>query len=101
MVDSNVAFASGDFVSIIRLPEGARAAPISQELAAENLAYLRTQVESWLAVLFNVFSSVGRDSQILVGDVISTWFAIADSKVCYGLMVCLGALYLRLILGYR
>lgn len=81
VVDSNVALASGDELQIIKLPEGARAAPISQQLAAENVAYLRTQVESWLAVLFNVFSSVGRDSQGPVGDVISTWVAIADEQV--------------------
>lgn len=81
VVDSNVALASGELVLLIRLPEAARAAPISQEAAAENVAYLRTQVESWLAVLFNVFSSAGRDSQGPVGDVISTWLAIAEVKV--------------------
>ncbi|GJE94485.1 NUC173 domain-containing protein [Phanerochaete sordida] len=80
MVDSNVALASGDEVLLIKLPEAARAAPISQSAAQENLAFLRTQVESWLAVLFNVFSSVGRDSQGPVGDVISTWLAIAEGK---------------------
>lgn len=80
MVDSNVALASGDELLLVKLPEAARAAPISQTAAQENLAYLRTQVESWLAVLFNVFSSVGRDSQGPVGDVISTWLAIADGK---------------------
>ena len=82
VVDSNVALGSGDDLQIIRLHEGARAAPISQQLAQENVVYLRTQVESWLAVLFNVFSSVGRDNQGPVGDVISTWIAIADEQVC-------------------
>lgn len=84
VVDSNVALGSGDDLQIIKLPEGARAAPISQQLAQENVVYLRTQVESWLAVLFNVFSSVGRDSQGPVGDVISTWVAIADEQVSCG-----------------
>ncbi|THH08369.1 hypothetical protein EW145_g2754 [Phellinidium pouzarii] len=46
----------------------------------QNLEFLRTQVESWFAVLFNVFGSVGRDSQATVGEVISTWAAIADAK---------------------
>lgn len=82
MVDSNVALASGDEVLVAKLPESARITHISQKAAAENVAYLRTLVESWLAVLFNVFSSAGRDSQAPVGDVISTWVAIADEKVC-------------------
>ncbi|KAJ7496027.1 armadillo-type protein [Mycena galericulata] len=39
--------------------------------AAQNITYLRTQAESWLAVLFNVFGSVGRDSRGIVGEVIT------------------------------
>ncbi|OBZ70964.1 Ribosomal RNA-processing protein 12 [Grifola frondosa] len=77
MVESNVALASGD---IARLPEGVRADAISTELAAENVAFLRSQAESWLAVLFNVFSSIGRDSQGMVGDVISAWVAVAAEQ---------------------
>ncbi|EKM54256.1 uncharacterized protein PHACADRAFT_257981 [Phanerochaete carnosa HHB-10118-sp] len=80
MVDSNVALASGDELLLVKLPEAARASPISQSVAMKNVAFLRTQVESWLAVFFNVFSSVGRDSQGPVGDVISAWLAIAEGK---------------------
>jgi ribosomal RNA-processing protein 12 len=49
---------------------------IMPDLAAKNAALLRTQAETWLAVLFNVFGSVGR-----VGDVISAWAAIAGEQV--------------------
>ena len=54
---------------------------ISQGNAQENLAYLRTQVESWLAVLFNVYGSVNRDSRALIGDVINSWALIAGDEV--------------------
>jgi len=77
MVDSNLALASGDMAKI---PESVRGDAISVEEAAANVAFLRSQVESWLAVLFNVFSSVGRDSQGMVGDVISAWAAIAGEE---------------------
>ncbi|CAL1707164.1 unnamed protein product [Somion occarium] len=80
MVESNVAIASGDGERLAKLPEGARADPISQEAASANVAFLRTQCESWLAVLFNVFTSVGRDGQGMVGDVIRAWASIADEK---------------------
>ena len=56
---------------------------LSPEEAAENVAFLKTQVESWLAVLFNVFSSAGKDGQGMVGDVISAWLSIADDKVTF------------------
>ncbi|KAI0630149.1 NUC173-domain-containing protein [Trametes polyzona] len=80
MVDSNVALASGDPDKIAKLPETVRADAISEEEAQANVAFLRTQAESWLAVLFNVFGSVGRDNQGMVGDVVSAWIAIADPK---------------------
>ncbi|KAK7692600.1 hypothetical protein QCA50_004232 [Cerrena zonata] len=80
MVESNVALASGDSERIAKLSEAARADPISQEAAAENVAFLRTQCESWLAVLFNVFTSAGRNGQGMVGDVISAWASISDEK---------------------
>ncbi|KAI0708959.1 NUC173-domain-containing protein [Cerioporus squamosus] len=80
MVDSNVALASEDPDKIAKLPASVRADPISTEEAQANVAFLRTQAESWLAVLFNVFGSVGRDSQGMVGDVVSAWIAIADAK---------------------
>ena len=76
MVDLNAALA-------ISIDEEAAALSrtLSQEDAQENLAYLRTQVESWLAVLFNVYGSVNRDSRALIGDVINSWASIADDKV--------------------
>jgi hypothetical protein len=49
--------------------------------AASNVAYLKTQVESWLAVFFNVFGSVGRDHRNVVGEVISAWASIAGELV--------------------
>lgn len=49
--------------------------------AQENIEFLRTQVESWLAVLFNVYGSVARDSRTIVGDVINSWMSIASEKV--------------------
>ena len=54
---------------------------LSTEEAERNLAFLKTQTESWFAVLFNVFSSVGRNEHGMVGDVISAWAAITDEKV--------------------
>ena len=81
MVDSNVALASEDLEQIGKLPETVRVDAISTEQAQENVAFLRTQAESWLAVLFNVFSSAGRDYQAMVGDAVSAWIAIADPKV--------------------
>ncbi|KAI0674870.1 NUC173-domain-containing protein [Trametes maxima] len=80
MVDSNVTLASGGPERIAKLPATVRADAISEKEAQENVAFLRTQAESWLAVLFNVFSSVGRDNQGTVGDVVSAWIAIADPK---------------------
>ncbi|EIW63581.1 NUC173-domain-containing protein [Trametes versicolor FP-101664 SS1] len=80
MVDSNVALASGDAAKIAKLPQHVRVDPISEADAEANIAFLRTQAESWLAVLFNVFGSVGRDNQAMVGDVVGAWIAIADPK---------------------
>lgn len=56
---------------------------LSEEEVAKNAAFLQSQSESWFAVLFNVFGSVGRDQQGMVGDVINTWASIADEKVKY------------------
>ena len=76
MVDLNVALAMSISEEVAGLSNN-----ISQEDAQENLAYLRTQVESWLAVLFNVYGSVNRDSRALIGDVINSWASIANDKV--------------------
>lgn len=81
MVDSNVALASQDPNKIAKLPETIRLDPISTGEAQANIDFLCSQAESWLAVLFNVFGSAGRDNQHIVGDVISSWIAIADAKV--------------------
>ena len=76
MVDLNAALAISNDEEAAALSR-----TLSQEDAQENLAYLRTQVESWLAVLFNVYGSVNRDSRALIGDVINSWASIADDKV--------------------
>lgn len=72
VVESNTTPDEGDPTSAI---------PLTKEKADENLAFLRTQSESWFAVLFNVFGSVGRDGQGLVGEVIKAWASISDEKV--------------------
>lgn len=77
MVESNVNLASAT-----EEKDNADAA-ISSEEAARNVAFLKTQVESWLAVFFNVFGSVGRDARGMVGDVISVWSAIAEEAVSH------------------
>ncbi|KAG9316604.1 armadillo-type protein [Chiua virens] len=53
---------------------------ISREEAVQNVAFLKTQVESWFAVFFNVFGSVARESRGFIGDVISVWTNIADPQ---------------------
>jgi ribosomal RNA-processing protein 12 len=55
-------------------------AGISQQQAQANVNFLKSQSESWLAVLFNVFSSVGRNARNTVGDVINVWASISDEK---------------------
>lgn len=54
---------------------------VTPEEKAANIVFLKAQVESWLAVLFNVFGSVSRDSRGMVADVISAWASIADEPV--------------------
>ncbi|KAJ2931221.1 hypothetical protein H1R20_g5799, partial [Candolleomyces eurysporus] len=73
VVDSNLAISQGNF-------EKAPTTTITQEDAVSNLAFLRTQSESWLAVLFNVFGSVDRDARGMVGDVITSWASIAGEQ---------------------
>ncbi|KAH0827850.1 hypothetical protein J3R83DRAFT_3476 [Lanmaoa asiatica] len=53
---------------------------ITREEAIQNVAFLKTQVESWFAVFFNVFGSVERESRGFVGDVIGVWANIADPR---------------------
>lgn len=78
LVESNLAITSGDDVME---SDGEKTIPkrlITQQEAAENVAFLKSQVESWFAVFFNVFSSVEGDSRGIVGDVIRTWASLAD-----------------------
>ena len=72
MVESNV-----ELVNATEEEAKALTLSLTQEQAKENLEFLRTQVESWLAVLFNVYGSVGRDSRGLIGEVITSWASIA------------------------
>ncbi|KAG6920273.1 hypothetical protein DXG01_005042 [Tephrocybe rancida] len=48
--------------------------------ATANIAILQAQAESWLAVFFNVFGTVGRDSRGMIGDVISVWASVAGEQ---------------------
>ena len=81
LVDSNVAIASQDPSLLEKLPSAVRMDSISQDQAVKNVDFLRNQAESWLAVLFNVFGSIGRESQGMVGEVITTWLGIAGETV--------------------
>ncbi|KAF8650444.1 hypothetical protein AX16_005247 [Volvariella volvacea WC 439] len=53
---------------------------ITSSEAAANIDFLRTQAESWLAILFNVFSTVGNDNRAVVGNVIAAWISIAGDQ---------------------
>lgn len=76
MVDSNVTLATPTVDQVTSYNTS------TQSEAESNVEYLRTQAESWLAVLFNVFGSVSRDGQGMVGDVISSWASVASEQVC-------------------
>lgn len=54
---------------------------LTPEEASANLEFLKSQSDSWFAVLFNVFGSVGREGQGVVGDTIVAWASIADANV--------------------
>jgi ribosomal RNA-processing protein 12 len=73
MVDSNVAVSKEE--------ETPSKAHISKEKAAENIQFLKGQAESWLAVFFNVFGSMERDSRNTIGNVICAWASIASESV--------------------
>lgn len=87
LVDSNVAVASQDPSLLEKLPSAVRMDSISQDQAAKNVDLLRNQAESWLAVLFNVFGSIGRENQGMVGEVITTWLGIAGETVRFSLIL--------------
>ncbi|KAF8639555.1 hypothetical protein AX17_001459 [Amanita inopinata Kibby_2008] len=75
MIETNLALASS-----VHADEMLSSITISSDEASTNLDFLGTQAESWLAVFFNVFSSVGNDSRGMVGDVISAWASIAGQQ---------------------
>jgi ribosomal RNA-processing protein 12 len=87
LVDSNVAIASQDLTLLEKLPLAVRADTISQDQAAKNIDFLRSQAESWLAVLFNVFGSVDRETRGMVGEVITAWLGIAGDTVRHALVL--------------
>jgi ribosomal RNA-processing protein 12 len=75
VVESNVALMSDT------RPGWATSDTISAAEACQNIDHLKGQAESWFAVLFNVFGSVGQESKGVVGDVISAWAGIAGDSV--------------------
>lgn len=87
LVNSNAAIASQDPSLLGKLPLAVRMDSISQDLAAKNVDFLRNQAESWLAVLFNVFGSVGREAQGMVGEVITAWMGIAGEAVRFAIIL--------------
>ncbi|KAK2464281.1 hypothetical protein APHAL10511_003738 [Amanita phalloides] len=76
MVESNVALATPNNRNDNLVSKN----KISVEEANANIAFLRTQSESWLAVLGNVFSNVNKDSRGMIGDVISVWASITGQR---------------------
>lgn len=82
MVDSNVSLASGGSESK-EPPLTFHVEHISQSAAEENVTFLKTQADSWLAVLFNVFGTIQRDERGMIGDVIKVWAGIAKPEVCF------------------
>lgn len=57
---------------------------ITVEEAKANISYLNSQTKSWLAVLFNVFTSMEKESRAMVGSVISVWAGIASEPELAG-----------------
>ena len=82
MVDSNLSLASEGGASEKSPSRPPNVGHISRSAAQENVAFLKTQVDSWLAVLFNVFGTVERDDREKVGAVIRAWAGIAKPEVC-------------------
>ena len=81
LIDSNTILAAQDKDRIQKYPALSREDAISQDLAKKNVSFLREQAESWLAVLFNVFGSVNRETRGMVGEAISAWASVAEEKV--------------------
>ena len=83
IVESNVSLASEDNDSEKSPLMSHHTEYISRSTAQENVAFLKTQADSWLAVLFNVFGTVERDDRGKVGDVIKVWASIAKPEVYF------------------
>jgi len=83
MVDSNLSLASDDSESEKSPFMPSHIEHISRSAAQENVAFLRMQADSWLAILFNVFGTVERDDRGKIGDVIKIWAGIAKPEVCF------------------
>ena len=81
MVDSNVSLASEGGKSEKPSLTSSQIQNISRSAAQENVTFLKTQADSWLAVLFNVFGTVERDDRGKIGDVIRAWAGIAEPEV--------------------
>ncbi|PCH43449.1 NUC173-domain-containing protein [Wolfiporia cocos MD-104 SS10] len=84
IAESNTWAAAGEDA---RLPEWLRGDLAVRERAQANVQFLRAQAGSWLAVLFNVFSSVNRDAQGHVGDVVRVWTTLAGEQEIAGAYV--------------
>ncbi|KAH7888705.1 armadillo-type protein [Phlebopus sp. FC_14] len=74
LVESSLAVMEGDTETT---KKSAASGFITREEAAQNVAFLKTRIDSWFAVFFNVFGSVDRDSRGLIGDVINVWADLA------------------------
>ena len=83
MVDSNVSLSSEGGESEKLLFASFHVDHIFQPTAQENVAFLKTQADSWLAVLFNVFGTVDHDDRGKIGDVIRAWASIANPEVYF------------------
>lgn len=79
MVDSNVVLASEDN----EYEGSSRIQHISRTAALDNVSFLKTQADSWLAVLFNVFGTADRCGRGKIGDVIKVWAGIAKPEVWF------------------
>lgn len=56
---------------------------VDQEMAKENMAYLKTMAKDTTSVLLNVFSLLPREQRGMVGDVIGLWTGIMAEQVSW------------------
>lgn len=81
LVESNLAVASEDNSSTdLEAGHLTIRGSATPEEAAQNVTFLKSQVESWFAVFFNIFGSVDRDCRGVAGDVIGVWANLAESQ---------------------